>query len=332
MIQPSRDRDRIDNCIQEHADLDKEFRVDFANALVIGLLAESKSIPCRFLYDRRGSELFEQITELREYYPTRTEMSILRGFTPAFAGTVESDVTLVEFGSGSSTKTELLLDSLASKAKVYVAVEISQAALDAALVRIQERFPQISTIGICDDFNRGISLPASVKQNSLVGFFPGSTIGNLERDESIRLLIAMRETLGDQATLIVGTDLVKSPELLIPAYDDLSGVTAEFTRNILIHANYAVGTDFCVDAFQHQASWNERKQRVEIHLVSLGDQTVNLLGRSIKLQSRERIHIENSHKYTIEGFRALAKHAGWSTKDTWTDQDEWFAVHVLGAS
>ncbi len=310
---------------------DQDFNLDFASALQVGLSMDAKSIPCRFLYDKRGSELFEQITDLREYYPTRTEMSILRGFTPEFARRASGDVALVEFGSGSSTKTELLLQSLGCKAKVYVAVEISQTAMDAALERIQERFPQLSTAGICDDFTRGISLSANLKQHSLVGFFPGSTIGNLERAKSIQLLIAMRETLGDQATLIVGTDLVKSADLLIPAYDDASGVTAEFTRNILLHANYAVGTNFCVDAFQHQVVWNEREQRIEIYLMSLREQFVNLLGSSIKFQRRERIHIENSHKYTIEGFRALAKHAGWKTKDTWTDQNEWFAVHELTA-
>jgi len=311
---------------------DEDFNVDFADALVTGLATDAKSIPCRFLYDKRGSELFEHITDLHEYYPTRTETSILRGFSAEFARAAGAEVALVEFGSGSSTKTELLLDSLGSKAKVYVAVEISQAALDAALNRIQDRFPELSTVGICDDFNRGITLPANIKQHSLVGFFPGSTIGNLERTESIQLLIAMRETLGDQATLIVGTDLVKSPDLLIPAYDDARGVTAEFTRNILLHANYAVGTDFCVDAFQHQVIWNESQQRIEIYLISLHEQSVNFLGRTIKLHRRERIHIENSHKYTIEGFRALAKHAGWKTKDIWTDQHEWFAVHELAAN
>ncbi len=310
---------------------DQEFNADFAHALMLGLAGDAKAIPCRFLYDKRGSELFEQITNLREYYPTRTEMSILRGLASEVAHAANADVALVEFGSGSSTKTELLLDSLGRQAKIYVAVEISQAALSAALERIQERFPALSTVGICDDFTRGISLPANLKHHELIGFFPGSTIGNLERSESIQLLIAMRQTLGDRATLIVGTDLVKSLDMLIPAYDDAHGITAEFTRNILLHANYAVGTDFCVDAFKHNVLWNERKQRIEIYLVSLREQSVNLLGRTIELHRHERIHIENSHKYTIDGFRALAKHAGWKTKHTWTDDQEWFAVHQLVA-
>ena len=311
------------------ANCEDAVNVDFAQELLKGLTAEQKSIPCRFLYDERGSELFEQITQLQEYYPTRTEMSILRAVAPVVAATAEPNVVLVEFGSGSSVKTELLLESLDTKAATYVAIEISQAALDSAIARIQDRFPNVSTVAICDDFIRGFTLPNHLKSNPVMGFFPGSTIGNLERAESVQLLASMRESLGEDARLIVGTDLVKSPSVLIPAYDDSLGVTAEFTRNILLHANKCVGTEFSMEGFEHSVQWSDRKQRIEIYLVSTRDQTVKVLGHPIHFRRRERIHIENSHKYTIEGFTALAKHAGWLTKNSWTDAQDWFAVHEL---
>lgn len=310
---------------------DSGVNLDFANELLSGLTGTHKSIPCRFLYDKRGSELFEQITELQEYYPTRTETSILRAVAPVFVDTVEPESVIVEFGSGSSTKTELLLEALGDRAVAYVAIEISQSALDSAIERIQNRFPNLSTVAICDDFIRGFTLPPNLKDHPLIGFFPGSTIGNLERADGVKLLTAMRHSLGTESRLIIGTDLVKSPAVLLPAYDDALGVTAEFTRNILLHANRCVGTDFRVDGFQHCVHWNDRKQRIEIYLVSQCEQTVNILGNSIQLHRRERIHIENSHKYTIDGFRALAKHAGWLTKNTWTDAQDWFAVHELVA-
>lgn len=308
-----------------------DFNLDFANALLAGLSTTQKSIPCRFLYDQRGSELFEQITELQEYYPTRTETSILRAISPVIARSCEDEVVLVELGSGSSVKTELLLEALGEKVAAYVAIEISQAALNSAIDRIQARFPNLSTVAICDDFIRGFTLPKHLQQHPLVGFFPGSTIGNLERTESVNLLASIRKSLGAEARLIVGTDLVKSPSLLVPAYDDSLGITAEFTRNILHHANRSVETNFNVHQFQHHVQWNERKQRIEIYLVSLCEQSVNVLGQTIHFHRRERIHIESSHKYTIDGFRALAKHAGWQAKDTWTDAQEWFAVHEFVA-
>ncbi len=316
---------------QEFEAIDTSINIDFARELLAGLTAQQKSIPCRFLYDDRGSELFEHITELKEYYPARTEVSILQEFAPEFARDAASDVAIVEFGSGSSTKTELLLDALGSKAKIYVAIEISQAALDGALHRIQERYHLLKTIGICDDFNRGITLPPNVTDHAVTGFFPGSTIGNLEYTTSVELLSAMRKTLGRHASLVVGTDLVKPPNILIPAYNDSQGVTAEFTRNILLHANHAVGTDFCIDAFEYQAIWNDYNQRIEIYLVSRLDQSVNVLGRTVRFGRGERIHIENSHKYTVDGFTDLANQAGWTVKSTWTDKQAWFAVHELVA-
>ncbi len=326
MIQPSR------GYFNQHAEqqsLVPSINLEFAQALLKGLRAPEKFIPCRYLYDRRGSELFERITELQEYYPTRTEASILRAFAPEFVRQLDSQVVLIEFGSGSSRKTETVLAALGARASAYVAIEISQRALDEALSRIQRNFPNLSTHGICDDFNRGLSLPNSFRDLTRVGFFPGSTIGNLERADSIELLAKMRTALGDGSHLIVGTDLVKSPDVLIPAYDDSLGVTAAFTRNILQHANNAVGTNFRINDFRHQVVWNERKQCVEIYLVCLREQTVYVLDHPIRFKRFERIHIEDSHKYTVEGFCALAKHAGWQCSNSWTDEQNWFAVHHL---
>lgn len=315
-----------------HQDLgttEDSLAVDFARELLAGLTANKKSIPSRFLYDKRGSELFERITELPEYYPARLETGILRDFAPEFAARACENVAIVELGSGSSKKTKMLLDAFGSKAKMYVAIEISKTALEHALSRIQEQYPQLKTVGICEDFNSEIELPRDVTQHGLIGFFPGTTIGNLERAASIELLRAIRKTLGSDATLVVGIDLVKPPHILIAAYNDSQGVTAEFTRNILLHANHAVGTNFRADTFEHQVIWNPHLQRIETYLLSRRDQTVNVLGQEIHFRVGESVHIENSHKYTIEGFAALVNHAGWKVRSAWTDQQNWFAVFEL---
>lgn len=305
---------------------------EFAQALLAGLQGDSKSIPCQYLYDARGSELFEHITKLPEYYLTRTEIGILEAAANEFVGEEESNVALVEFGSGSSAKTELVLEKLTPRIANYIAIEISHAALAEAMQRIASRFPTIETMGIVEDFHLQASLPQRLSKQPILGFFPGSTIGNCSREEAEVLLSKMRATLGKHSRLIIGTDLVKSPEILLPAYNDSVGVTAEFSLNLLDRANRELGCDFEVSAFRHLAEWNEAEKRVEIYLVSQAAQEVYICGNRFDFAAGERIHIENSHKYQVEDFIELAESAGWHCQQTWTDERAWFAVHELVAA
>ena len=302
---------------------------DFAQALLAGLGKEQKAIPCRFLYDARGSELFEQITRLPEYYPTRTEVEILKEVSSKFLRTDEEDVALVEFGSGSSTKTEIVLQELIPRVSTYVAIDISPTALMDALQRIGTRFSSVETRGIAENFHQQATLPDDLHLQPKLGFFPGSTIGNCTPDEARNLLDNMRDTLGAEARLIVGTDLVKPESVLIPAYDDAAGVTAEFSLNVLRRANRELGACFDLNQFQHEARWNSELQRIEIYLVCKSDQEVYVCGVPFEFSTGERIHVENSHKYTVDGFQQFAREAGWEVENSWTDKQQWFAIHEL---
>ncbi|MEM1370838.1 MAG: L-histidine N(alpha)-methyltransferase [Pseudomonadota bacterium] len=301
----------------------------FASALFVGLTQSEKSIPCRFLYDARGSELFEEITKLDEYYPTRTEAGILRTCAPIIAESVEAGSVLIEFGSGSSLKTELLLSEVQDKLAAYVPLDISEAALVEAEARLKTRFPNLTIASVVADFSAPIALPPELNDRPLLGFFPGSTIGNLEPSEAIALLTSMRGTLGNEGRLIIGTDLIKDLDVLLPAYDDKAGVTAAFNLNILDHANAVVGTNFKADNFVHRAIWNANKSRIEMHLVSTCDQTITGLEQPVKIAQGEHLHTENSHKYTVPSFHALAAKAGWHANRVWSDDNRYFAVHEL---
>lgn len=305
-------------------------RRDFASALETGLSSRAeKSIPCRFLYDARGSELFDEITRQPEYYPTRTEAAILEDCVGEIANMTADGAVLLEFGSGSSLKTEILLDAIADKLAAYVPLDISQAALDDAVARLSKRYRDLRILPIAGDFSKPVKLPPHLAELPHLGFFPGSTIGNLEPEDAVALLRSMRETLEPQGRLVIGTDLVKSLDRLVPAYNDAAGVTAAFNLNVLERANRELGTDFDTEAFRHAAIWNDEKSRIEMHLVSLADQTVHGLSKPVRIAAGEHLHTENSHKYTLESFAALADAAGWTTRQTWTDRDDLFAVHVL---
>lgn len=307
----------------------RTMRQDFADALLAGLTGTAKSIPCRFLYDAKGSELFEDITRQPEYYPTRTEAGILEDCSDDIAAETVDGTVLIEFGSGSSLKTEILLVELHHKLAAYVPLDISEDALDDAVERLSRSFADLKIVPIIGDFSHPISLPDAWKNKPHLGFFPGSTIGNLVPEEAIALLASMRETLGPGARLIIGTDLVKPLEHLIPAYNDAAGVTAAFNLNVLRHANRMLGTDFHLANFRHEAVWNAEKSRIEMHLISTLDQTITGLSQSIRLQEGEHLHTENSHKYTIDCFHDLAAKAGWRASKVWTDDRDFFAVHAL---
>jgi len=301
---------------------------DFARAVVRGLSRPQKELPCRFFYDERGSALFEDITELEEYYPTRTEADILRACAPDIAVRTQAGAMLVEFGSGSSTKTEILLEAL-DKLGVYVAIDVSQAALEAARERIGLRFPDLRVEIVVADFAGEVPLPPGFEKSGILGFFPGSTIGNLTRADAVLLLRHFGDLLGAGSRLIVGVDLKKDLARLLPAYDDARGVTADFNRNILARINRDLDGDFDLDAFAHEARWNENKGRVEMHLVSERDQQARVLGRTFVFRKGESIHTENSHKYSIGEFQELARAAGWDPARVWTDPQNLFSVHEL---
>ena len=307
-----------------------EARCEFADALIAGLSARQKSIPCRFFYDAEGSALFEAITELPEYYPTRTETAILRDHAVDMAALAVPGAVLIEFGSGSSTKTEQLLAEM-PELYAYMPIDISGAALREAQARIATRFPRLAVLPVEADFSQPLQLSDSIATRPRLGFFPGSTIGNLTEGEAEELLANMRAILGDGARLIIGADLKKDVRRLIAAYDDAAGVTAAFNLNLLHRANRELGADFDVDQFAHAATYDVRNGRIDMHLVSRAEQSATVLGHRFRFAVGERIHTEHSHKYDIEGFQALARRAGWWPQVVWTDDERLFSVHVLAA-
>lgn len=302
---------------------------DFAAEVLKGLSAADKNLPCRFFYDAVGSELFEDITRTKDYYPTRTETAILR----EQAGVLMEGATgaiLVEFGSGSSTKTELLLDR-ARDLRAYVPIDVSPTALAGAVRRLGERFPRLSVEPVVADFTGTVELPEDCADASRIGFFPGSTIGNFSPSEAQSLLRTMAVTLGDGARLILGVDLRKDARRLVAAYNDDEGVTAAFNLNLLARINRELGGTFDLQFFRHEAIWNPVAGRVEMYLISERQQTIDILGRPFQFRAEERIHTENSYKYTLQGLGLAAAAGGWASRRTFLDADGLFAVAELTA-
>lgn len=302
----------------------------FRRDLVAGLVRSPKVASPKWFYDAEGSRLFEAITRLPEYYPTRQEAALLRRVAPLWASRFGPGAALVEFGSGASEKTRIVLDAVPDLA-AYVAIDISKAALDSAAERIADAYPALTVRPLVGDFLHLEALPPGIGQGRRVGFFPGSTIGNLERDEAIAFLTAAREQLGPDALFILGIDLVKDPGTLIAAYDDTAGVTAAFNRNLLVRANRELGAGFDVDAFLHRAVWNAADSRMEMHLVADRDMTVVIDGRRIAFMRGETIHTESSRKYTEGSVRELAGAAGWTVDGFETGPDPAVALALLRA-
>jgi dimethylhistidine N-methyltransferase len=303
-------------------------REDFARAVIDGLSKPQKELPCRFFYDEAGSALFEDITRLDEYYPTRTEAVILRDCAAEIAARAAPDTVMVEFGSGSSTKTEILLDAM-SQLAAYVAIDVSPSALEDAHARLANRFPRLRVETCVGDFAAPVQLPAICVGRPLLGFFPGSTIGNLTRSEATSLLKHFAGVLGPDAGMVIGVDLKKDPAILVPAYDDAAGVTAAFNLNLLARINRELGGNLELAQFMHRAVWNESAGRIEMHLVSRIAQSVSIEGRVFDFRKGETIHTENSHKYEVNEFAAMARAAGWATRQTWCDAQRLFSVHEL---
>ena len=302
----------------------------FRRDLIAGLSRSPKVASPKWFYDAEGSHLFEAITRLPEYYPTRQEAALLRRVLPQWAARFGPDAALVEFGSGASEKTRIVLDA-APDLGAYIPIDISADALDAAARRIAEAYPALTVMPLVGDFLHLGALPAGIGQGRRVGFFPGSTIGNLERDEAVAFLTAARGLLGPDALFILGVDLVKAPETLIAAYDDSAGVTAAFNRNLLVRANRELGAGFDVDAFAHRAAWNATASRMEMHLEATRDMTVLFEGRHIAFRRGETIHTESSRKYTEDSVRELAEAAGWTVAGFETSPDPAVALALLEA-
>lgn len=301
----------------------------FAQALTAGLSAPDKSIPARFLYDAQGSTLFERITELPEYYPTRTEVSILRADAGAMAAVLGPDVAVVEFGAGSSRKARFLLDALERPA-AYAPIDVSTTALTALAEEVAHAYPALAIEAVCADYGQDFELPA-LPGRRRVGFFPGGTIGNLTPQEAEGFLAAWAPRLGPAGAMLVGVDLRKPVQVVLPAYDDSQGVTARFTLNILARANRELDADFELAAFAHRVDYDPSTGRVAIYLESLRPQAARAAGRSFSFAAGERIHVEDSWKYAAEDFQALARRAGYEPVQVWTDPDELFSVHLMAA-
>jgi dimethylhistidine N-methyltransferase len=301
---------------------------DFRAAVLAGLSRPDRALPCRFLYDAQGSALFDAICALPEYYPTRTEMGILRDNAEAIADHMGADTQLVELGSGSSTKVRILLDAL-ELPHSYVPIDISASHLTAAAQDIQDAYPDLRVEAICADFSQDIRLPPHLARR--LGFYPGSTIGNFTPDEARSFLAQWNRRLGPGAAMLIGVDLQKDPAILEPAYDDSQGVTARFSLNLLARANRELGADFNLDQYRHEARYDAETGRVAIHLRSLADQTVRIGEEAFFIGADEAIHIEDSWKYSVEGFRDLARAAGFAPLDVFVDADKLFSVHLLEA-
>ena len=285
--------------------------------VLAGLSAPIPAIPARWLYDRRGSELFDDITRLPSYYPTRTETAIFDSAMPQIAERIPKGAAVIEFGAGSQTKTPALLEAIAPFA--YVPVDISGDYLAESARELQQRFPKIEVIPVVADFARPFTLPGGIEHLPRLGFFPGSTIGNFVPWSATDLLRQFRALLGPGAQLLIGMDRVKPVDRLIAAYDDPEGVTAQFTLNLLTRINRELDGDILVDAFRHEARWNDILSRIEIHLVARQDVVFTISGRKFSFAQGSSIHVENSHKYGQRGGRMLLLAGGWTPVAEWAD-------------
>jgi len=300
----------------------------FAEDVIAGLRSTPKRIPAKYFYDAAGSRLFERITQLPEYYPTRTELQILRENAHEIVRYIPEHAALVEFGSGSSTKVRLLLNAT-NKVAVYVPVDISPEVMESDAARLHADFPQLQVAPVIADFCGPFVLPEAARAGKRVGFFPGSTIGNFEPHEAANFLRHAGSILGEGATLIIGFDLIKSPEVLNAAYNDAQGVTEKFNLNLLTRMNRELNANFRLETFEHHAFYNRERNRIEMHLASLKRQKVRVAGETIEFRAGETIHTENSYKYSVDSFCAVARGTGWTPVKFWTDSHAQFCVEAL---
>jgi dimethylhistidine N-methyltransferase len=302
---------------------------EFEADVLEGLRAAPKHVPAKYFYDAAGSRLFERITELPEYYPTRCEMSILRQQAGEIAKLIPQGAALVEFGSGSSKKARILLRA-APKLAAYVPVDICGEMIEQEAAELRPDFPQLKVLPVTADICKPFALPPEAKvAPARVGFFPGSTIGNFEPHDAAGFLRNAANILGTGAVLIVGADLIKPADVLNAAYNDAEGITAKFNRNLLTRINRELDGTFRLDSFEHHAFYNRERHRVEMHLASLKRQKVKVGGEAIDFRAGETIHTENSYKYSVESLAALARGVGWLPVRAWTDSREYFSIQAF---
>ena len=304
-------------------------RAIFLADVISGLSKAQKTLPCQYFYDETGSELFEQITELDEYYPTRTEMKILRDHVDEISSAIGSDVLLVEYGAGASTKTRILLDAL-SKPAGYVPIDVSETFLLQTAEGLRADYPDLKVHPIVGDFMVRFGLPQP-SNGRPVGFFPGSTIGNLSDHDIDQFMQAARTLLGADGQFILGVDLRKSPDILIPAYDDAAGTTAKFNLNLLTRINRELDANFDLSGFAHKIIWNDAESRIEMHLESLKAQRVLLGETEVSFKAGETIHTENSRKFDLAALMDRVSHTGWRMQRVWQDENAYFAIILLTA-
>jgi len=295
--------------------------------VIEGLMREQKVLPAKYFYDHIGSQLFEQITQQPEYYPTRTELAILEQHRAEIAQSIGDVHTLIEYGSGSSRKIQMLLETF-THLDTYMPIDISKDFLMESARQLSERYPALHIKAVCGDYSQAISLPVEESQKRVI-FFPGSTIGNFEPEEAMHFLRHSSRILESGDGFLIGVDLKKSTDVLERAYNDVAGVTAAFNLNMLTHLNQMLEGTFDVTRFEHHAFYNEEKGRIEMHLRSQLDQLVQVGGVTVPFKQGETVHTENSYKYSKEEFETLARQSGFHSVNCWIDDDERFSVHYL---
>lgn len=304
-------------------------QLTWAGEVLRGLRSPQKELPCKLFYDRTGSELFEQITALDEYYPTRAELRILRASAADIAARLGPECLLIEYGSGSSTKTRLLLDQLERPA-AYLPIDIARDLLEQSAADLAHSYRGLRVMPVCADYGAPLELPDPLPAHRRrIAYYPGSTIGNFVPEDARRFMARLAETCGEHGGLLIGVDLKKDPLMLHRAYNDALGITAAFNMNILVRLNRELGTNFAIDRFRHYAFYNPVFARVEMHLVSLEEQSVRVSGVDIHFDRGESIWTEASYKYSFREFAALAARAGWHVEQVWTDDRGLFSVQYL---
>jgi len=303
---------------------------DFLQDVLSGLGKIQKEIPAKYFYDERGSALFDQISALEEYYPTRTEIGLLEKHCSEMATVLGPGCLLLEYGSGSGRKVSMLLSAM-QHPLAYMPIDICKEYLLASSSRIAAAQPGLEVVAVCADYMQLTTLPQDYKYHDAtkVVFFPGSTIGNCSPMEAIRLLKNALKLIGPHGGMLIGVDLKKDPGILHAAYNDALGVTAKFNLNMLARINHELGADFCLDAFRHHAFYNEQRGRIEMHLVSRKEQVVTVNNHSFYFRENESIHTENSYKYTLQEFRSMSEAAGFKPAHAWVDERQFFSLHYL---
>lgn len=304
---------------------------EFVADVIAGLSASPRTLPCKYLYDARGSELFEAICQTEDYYVTRADLDLHQTHLREIAQLIDSDAHVIELGSGAGVKTQLLLGAL-SQPRAYTPIEISESALRASVEALASRFPRLNIVPLRADYTQKIE-PADLRLDPparrRVVYFPGSTIGNFTTAEAEQFLMRMKQIAQAQGLLLIGVDLIKPRERLLRAYDDRHGITAQFNKNLLLRIKSELDARVDLDAFQHEARFNEARCRIEMHLVATQSTSIELAGHNFHISSGETIHTESSHKYSVESFQSLARDAGLTPIHCWLDSEQQFSMHCL---